>query len=891
MHKAKIVSLLLSQEIMLAQRKNSHKIKLNGRNFFPILVICLLFLNFLTSAQVKKITYADTTNNKLVLDSLANISDSLTLSKQDSSQKSFPISKDKLEAQVKYQSKDSIVYDAKKKVLYLHNAAEISYEEIKVNADVIYYNQDSSTLTALELKINETDSSKSRIAQGTESSTFSSLFYNFKSKRALVENAYSQYGEGFILSQQVKRNNDNSINGYHNIYTTCNAEVPHFGIAAKRIKIIPNKVAVSGSANLVIEEIPTPLYLPFGMFPLKQGQRSGFKLPTYDMSQNLGFGLREGGYYFAINDHIDLLALADIYALGTWRAGFVSTYAWRYRFNGNFSFNYAYNKIGETYEPGNQNNRNFFLTWSHSINPNVMPGSNFSANVNIGSSKYQRNNSYDANLYLNNNYSSNISYSKTWEGKPFNLTAALRHNQNTATRLVQVTLPELNFSVNQIFPFQLRKDIIKPRWYEKIGASYQVSAINRLDFYDSTFNINNLNFNDFQNGIKHTIPISANYNVLKFFNASVSANYNEYWYSEKMFKQYDFSENRLDTVLSNGFFTARDFNVGANISTRIYGMKLFKKGAIKGIRHVLTPGININYRPDFGGSGYNYYYSSFVNQNYANSRLSYFEGALLGGPPTGKVGGIGFNLGNTLQMKVRSKKDTTNGFKKINIIDGLNIAGFYNLAVDSFQWSNIAVSYRTSLFQTINISGGLSYDPYAIDKTTGLRKNELSYNENRQLMRFENANFALDASLPVKKTTAVSKADDNQRQAIGNNYAGYADFNIPWTMNIRYNVTFRKTFLVASQKDTMITNQDLNFFGDVNLTTKWKVGLRSGYDFNQKKMSFTSFDIYRDLHCWEMRLNLIPFGERRSYNFALSVKSAVLQDLKLVRRKDFRDFL
>jgi hypothetical protein len=412
-----------------------------------------------------------------------------------------------------------------------------------------------------------------------------------------------------------------------------------------------------------------------------------------------------------------------------------------------------------------------------------------------------------------------------------------------------------------------------------------------LDFYDSTFNINNLNFNDFQNGIKHTIPISANYNVLKFFNASVSANYNEYWYSEKMFKQYDFSENKLDTVLSNGFFTARDFNVGANISTRFYGMKLFKKGAIKGIRHVLTPGININYRPDFGGSGYNYYYSSFVNQNYANSRLSYFEGALLGGPPTGKVGGIGFNLGNTLQMKVRSKKDTTNGFKKINIIDGLNIAGFYNLAVDSFQWSNIAVSYRTSLFQTINISGGLSYDPYAIDKTTGLRKNELSYNENRQLMRFENANFALDASLPVKKTTAVSKADDNQRQAIGNNYAGYADFNIPWTMNIRYNVTFRKTFLVASQKDTMITNQDLNFFGDVNLTTKWKVGLRSGYDFNQKKMSFTSFDIYRDLHCWEMRLNLIPFGERRSYNFALSVKSAVLQDLKLVRRKDFRDFL
>lgn len=872
---------------MLEQRKNNHKFKLFGIKCLPILVICLLFLNFLTSAQHSQQSLSELESNREAA-LAATPADS---TKQDSVSSPYPISKDKLESQVNYKSKDSIVYYAKKKMLYLYNSAEIGYEEIKVNADVIFYNQDSSTLTALETKIDEGDSSKSRIAQGQESSTFSSLFYNFKSKRALVENAYSQYGEGFILSEQVKRNNDNSINGFHNIYTTCNAEVPHFGISARRIKIIPNKVAVSGSANLVIEEIPTPLFLPFGMFPLKQGQRSGFKLPTYDMSQNLGFGLREGGYYFAINDHIDLLALADIYALGTWRAGFVSTYAWRYRFNGNFSFNYAYNKIGESYEPGNQNNRNFFLTWSHSINPNVIPGSNFSANVNIGSSKYQRNNTYDANLFLNNNYSSNITYSKTWQGKPFNLTAALRHNQNTSTRLVQVTLPEINFSVNQIFPFQFRKDIIKPKWYEKIGASYQFSAINRLDFYDSTFSLSTLGFDDFQNGFKHTIPISANYNVLKFFNASVSANYNEYWYTKKMFKQYDFLEQKLDTNINNGFFTARDFNVGANISTRIYGMKMFKRGAIKGVRHVLTPGVNINYRPDFGGNNFNYYYTSFVSQSFQSSRLSYFDGALLGGPPNGKIGGVGFSLGNTLQMKVRSKKDTTDGFKRVNIIDGLDIRTFYNLAADSFRWSNVAIAYRTSLFQTVNISGGLSYDPYAIDRTDGRRLDKSSYAVNGQLLRFETANLAIDASLPLKKNSAMNKADETQKSAVGNNYSGYADFNIPWTLSFRYNVTFRKVFLTSSLKDTLTTNQDLNFFGDVNLTTKWKIGLRSGYDFNQKRLSFTSFDIYRDLHCWEMRLNLIPFGERRSYNFALSVKSAVLQDLKLIRRKDFRDFL
>ncbi len=870
---------------MLVQRKNSHKISLFGIKFVSILVICVLFLNFLTSAQLKKITYADSS-------ALTRV-DSSSITLNDSSKSTLPISKDKLESQVSYHSHDSIVYDAKAKILYLHADAEISYDDIKVNADLIFYNQDSSTLTALEIKNKdlEVDSSKSRIAQGTESSTFSELHYNFKSKRALVENAYSQYGEGFILSEQVKRNNDNSINGFHNIYTTCNAEVPHFGIAARRIKIIPNKVAVSGSANLVIEEIPTPLYLPFGLFPLKQGQRSGFKLPTYTMSENLGFGLREGGYYFAINDHIDLLALADIYTLGTWRAGLVSTYAWRYRFNGNFSFNYAYNKIGESYEPGNQNNRNFFLTWNHAINPNVIPGSNFNANVNIGSSKYQANNTFDANLYLSNTYQSNISYSKTWQGKPFNFSAALRHNQNTQTHLVQVTLPELNFSINQIYPFQFRKDIIKPRWYEKVSASYQLSAINRLDFYDSTLSLNNLNLNDFQNGMHHTIPISANYNILKYFNANLSAGYNEYWYTQKAFKQFNFSEDKLDTIRSTGFFTARDFNASASISTRIYGMKLFRKGAVKGIRHVLTPSISLNYRPDFGGSDYNYYYSSFVDKNYTSRKISYFEGSLIGGPQNGKIGGVGFNLGNTLSMKVRSKKDTTDGFKKINLIDGLNVSGFYNLAVDSFNWSNISISYRTSLFQTINISGGLSYDPYAIDTTTGLRKNETNYKANGKLLKFETANLAMDASLPVKKNSALNNATENQKEAIGNNYSGYADFNIPWSLNVRYNVTFRKNFVVASQKDTLTLFQDLNFSGDVNLTSKWKIGLRSGYDFNTKQISFTSFDIYRDLHCWEMRMNLIPFGQRRSYNFSLNVKSAVLQDLKLIRRKDFRDFL
>jgi lipopolysaccharide assembly outer membrane protein LptD (OstA) len=795
---------------------------------------------------------------------------------------------------VNYQSKDSIVYDAKKKQLFLHNKAEINYDDINVKADYIRYNQDSSILSAIELKYDPKDSSeKPRLSQGAESSTFSTLQYNFKSKRALVENAYSQYGEGFILSNQVKRNNDNTINGYRNIYTTCNDEHPHFGISAKKIKIIPNKVAVTGSANLVIEDIPTPLYLPFGMFPLQKGQRSGFKLPTYDMSQNLGFGLREFGYYFAINDHIDLLTTADIYALGTYRVGFITSYAYRYRFNGNMNFNYSYTKTGEAFEANSQKIRNYSIVWNHSINQNVLPGTNFNASVNIVNNRsYQLYNTYDANTYLNNNYSSSISYTKTWEGKPFNFSAALRHNQNTQSRVVQVTLPDISFTVNQLFPFQFRKEIIKPKWYEKIGASYQFNALNRLDFFDSSFSISNLKWNDFQNGFKHSVPINASYNVLKFFNSSFNFNYDEYWYTKRNFKSYNFTSRKLDTIGDSGFFTARNFSLSTALSTRIYGIKLFKKGAIKGIRHVLTPSVNLRYQPDFGGGIGNYYYNTFIDSNRNYARYSYYADGLLGGPPDGKFGGIGFGLGNTLQLKVKNKKDTISGTRKINLIDGFDIGGSYNFVVDSFKWSYISMRYRTNLLENINISGSISFDPYSINKENGRRSAITNYEANGKILKFNSADLAIRASLPVKRqNSALNKATDEQKEAIGNNYGLYTDFNIPWNLEINYSIGIRKNYLVKSKKDTLELDQNLLVRGDINLTEKWRIGFSSGYEFRTKQLTYSSFDIFRDLHCWEMKLGLIPFGPRKSYNFSLNVKSSVLQDLKLVRRKDFRDNL
>lgn len=840
-----------------------------------ILLGVLLFVNVLTRAQTVDSTQSSTND---------------TLQTRQ-----VPIANADLEDPVFYESEDSIVYDAKQKQLYLFRDAEIKYQDVQVEASYIIYAQDSSTMKAAALDWELDSVDKHLLTKGEEKTKFKQMRFNFKSQRAVLTRAYSQYGEGFIKSKKIKRNKDKSIYGLHNIYTTCNLENPHFGIAAKKIKIIPNRVAVSGSANLVIEDVPTPVFLPFGLFPLKkEEQRSGFKLPTYDVSQNLGFGLREGGYYFAINDHLDLLALADIYSLGSWRLGVVNNYNWRYRFSGRVNLQYAYNKLGNEFENSPlSGTRNFKIDWNHRLDPNVRPGTNFSAQVNFGTSNFNRLNSYDAASYLSGNYSSSISYSKTWAGKPFNLTVAARHNQNLNTGLVNVTLPDINFSANQLYPFKFRKNIIKPRWYEKITASYNMNAVNEFQFIDTLLDINKVSSNDFNNGIKHSIPINATYNIFKYINANFSANYNEYWFTKRTLETFNFQEAKIDSNINNGFFTARDFNVNANFSTRIYGIKLFQKGRVKGIRHVMTPGINFQYRPDFGAPGFGNYYDAYVNSDFDRQRISYYKGSRFGGPPNGKLGGIGFTLGNTLQLKVKSK-DSNQTDQKVNLIDGLNFGTFYNLAVDSFQWSNLDISYRTTLFKKININGSMSYSPYGVDTARLTRSREFYTKTDNKLLRFERASMAVSASFPFDKRRSQTIENRNEEiGAIGQNYTNYVDFNIPYTLTVNYNVGFNKLFKRDAEtnafKDTLVATQNFLFNGDINLTPQWKIGFNSTYDFITKKINYASFDIYRDLHCWEMRLNIIPFGLRKSYNFSLNVKAAVLQDLKLVRRKDFRD--
>ncbi len=910
---------------MHTKPKNTLKFcKINS--FFGLLIIFCIFLVKLSSAQQKKVATKQNTSkasndtkkisrrDSLILPISSNtIRDSIVLdtsvqkitlpdavlkkmSKTDqlAYQLGIKISKDALPAKVVTQAKDSAIMDVANNRFLLFGAAELQYEDIVLQSGKLDYNQSNQQIKALPaLDSNHAISNKKPLfKQGAESFTYDSLLYNFKLKKAIVRNAHSQYGEGFVISDQVKRNADQSIYGWQNVYTTCSLEHPHFGIRAKKIKVIPDKIIATGAANLMIADIPTPLFLPFGVFPIAKQQSSGFKIPGYTMEAQRGLGITNGGYYFNLNRHIDLLFLTNIYSKGSWGASAISNYNKRYHYNGGISLSYAYNKIGEAYESSSSLTKDFMINWRHQVDAKATPGINFSANVVAGTSSYYANNSYSANQILNNQYQSNISFSKNWINKPYSLTISARHSQNTRTRQVNVTLPEMNFYLGSFNPFQNKKSATT-HWYDKINMSYNMTMLNQLTFYDTSFNINAVSLSDFRNGMKHVLPIGFSTNILRFFNFSTNINYTEYWLTERNTKSFNDLTAKIDTVNQYGLFAARDLSASATISSRIYGVHFFKKGKIAGIRHVITPSIGAGFIPDYATAPFNYYYLSRMDTSQRRYYMSPYEKSLIGVPGLNQYGkinsSINFNIQNNLQLKVRNGKDSASGTKNVSIIDGLSFSSAYNVAADSFNWSVITAGFRTNLFQHIGIAAGAVYDPYAYDYVNGRRRPQLLWNENGQLAKLASANMSLNASFHSSQKDTKVKDKENNRLLSNNGYSNYIDFNIPWNLTMAYSINLSKSPTKTINKDTLVFSQTLMMSGDFNLTKNFKIAFSSGYDFIYKQLTFTSIDIYRDLHCWEMRINAIPFGPRKSYSFTLNVKSAILQDLKLLRRRDFRD--
>ncbi|MCB9045471.1 MAG: LPS-assembly protein LptD [Chitinophagales bacterium] len=832
-----------------------------------------------------------TVKDTLLNDSLRN-TDSTDSTKHMSLEErlGIKISPDAITSEIKSEASDSAVLDMRNNIFILYGKAKVTNEDMELNAGKIIYDQGNNLVTAAPLSDTAIKlKDRPNFSQGQEKFTYDSLQYNFKSKRAIVRNPRTQYGEGYVYSEQVKRNPDQSIYGYRNLYTTCALDTPHFGIKAQKIKVIPGRVVASGPANIMVEQVPTPLFLPFGLFPVTKGQRSGFLLPTYSIDNDRGVGLLNGGYYFNLGQHLDLESRVNIYSKGSWLTTGRANYAKRYKYKGGLAISYAYNKTGEDFEPDASISKDFNVQWQHATDPKARPGTQFSASVNAGTSSFNANNTYDAQQILNNQYQSNITYSKNWANKPYTLSVGARHSQTASTGSVSVTLPEISFYVAQFNPFQ-PKNSLGTKWYEKITTSYTFTGQNQLMFTDSLFQLSKLSMSDFNNAMKHTIPISASYNLFRFVNLTVGGTYNEYWLTKQTFKSYDYTGDTVAEDINRGFYTARDFNASIAANTRIYGLKMFKRGKLMGIRHMMTPEVSLNYTPDFAKSPYHFGYETITEKNGRPTYVSPYEGSLQGAPSQlGRFRSvIGFKLNNNLQIKVRSNSDT-NGYKNIRLIDNFIINTGYDIAADSQNWQDIQVSFSTMFFNIINVNANASYDPYAFDYETGKKTNQTMWNRGTGIARFKQANISMGAQLKPQKRQDNNPKRNTEEYQLLTQYGiddVYYDFNVPWNMGLSYTLGIAKNYLPTSKKDTVqISTHNVSINGDVNLTSRWKITASTSYNFVQKKLQLSQINLVRDLHCWEMILTAVPFGDRKFYNFTLHVKATVLQDLKLLRRR------
>lgn len=816
--------------------------------------------------------------------------------------------KNAINSKVLYSSTDSISLDLENQKIFMYKDADVKYEKINLKAAFIEYDFTTGILTALPL----TDSAGNQYGfpdfkEGDQSFKAKEMRYSFKSKQGFIRNVITEEGGGYLHGDVVKKMQNDVSNMKGGGYTTCDLEHPHYSLRFTRAKVIPNNKIVTGPAYMTIEDVPIPLILPFGMFPNKRGQTSGIIIPTYGESRERGFYLENGGYYFGINDYMELRLVGDIYSRGSWAIKPIYNYRKRYKFNGTFNFNYAINTSGVEETESYTKKRDFRLTWTHRQDPKARPKSQFNASVNFGSSTFNRYNPVSIADHLTNTFGSSVSYSTTF-GERVSFTSALRHSQNTTNRTVNITAPDIALSVNRFYPLRKPGKVSNLKWYDNISVNYSLNARNEVYTYDSLLFTNQM-MKSFRNGAQHRVPVSLALKVLRYFTLTNSIEYSERWYSASINKIWlnDTLISNNDTIVGyvrtdtiTGFKTAREYGFNSTLSTNLYGLVQFRKGPIRAVRHVLRPSVAFSYRPDFGSSAYGYYRT--VQSDTAGNvrRYSIFGGdgtfnSIYGYPPEGRSGRLNFSLNNNLEMKVRSKRDTISGTRKIALIESLTLSSSYDLAKDSLNWSPLTLNARTTLFKRLQIQYSALYDPYIkTDKRVTL--NQYEWDVNGRLFRRENSswNFSLAYSLtpknktiPAKTTTSVTSSEEAQE--IINQPEEYINWNNPWSFSFTYNLRYNEQLLYPQRTMDQKIVQTLGFNGEVNITPKWKVNFTSGYDFESNKLSYTSMSVYRDLHCWEMRFNWIPIGYLRSWNFYIKVKADILQDLKLNRKKDFRD--
>ena len=832
--------------------------------------------------------------------------------------------KEPLDAPVIYEASDSIVF-TEGGFANLYGQSKVNYEKIELTSEVITMNMDSSTVFARGI-IDSTgiESGLPVFKDGDTPYESKEMRYNFKSKRGFINSIVTQQGEGYVVSQEAKKGANDEIYMRHGKYTTCDDhEHPHFYMQLSMAKVRPKKNVVFGPAHLVVEDVPLPIAIPFGFFPFNSSYSSGFIMPTFGDEMNRGFYLRDGGYYFAINDNVDLKVLGEIFTKGSWGLSAQSSYAKRYKYSGSFNGSYLVTKTGEKNMPDYMVTKDFKIAWSHRQDPKASPNSTFSANVNFATSSYDRRNLsslYNPQQYSNNTKASSVSYSRTFPSIGLNLSSTFNITQNTRDSSISVTLPDLNLSLNRIYPFKRKKAAGEERWYEKIGVQYSGRLTNSISTKDDLLFKQGLS--KWNNGMQHNIPVSATFTLFKYFNVVPSFNYTERWYTRKVMQSYDpnaVGNVRRDTI--SGFNRVYNYNMSLQVNTKLYGFfkpwKMFGD-KVEMIRHVFTPSVSFSYAPDFGQSRYGYYDTYTYTDERGEVRTveySPYQGMAFGVPGKGMQKSINFSIDNNLEMKVKSDKDTT-GVRKISLIDQLSASMSYNAAAKVRPWSDLSMNLRLKLSKsyTFNMNASFATYAYQFDEKGNIvvgDRTEWSYG---RFGRFQGYSGSFSYTFnndtwkkwfgpkedSDKKDDKEDEDDDEymsdeeqeelrkkqsqprKKEKAAIDEDGYLSFKLPWSLSLSYSYSIREDrnkekFNKKTMRYPYALTHSLNASGNVKLTSRWNVNYSSGYDFTQKKMSMTTVNITRDLHCFTMSCGLV-FGPFTSYNFSIRALSSMLTD-------------
>ena len=830
--------------------------------------------------------------------------------------------KEPLDAPVIYEASDSIVF-TKDGYAHLYGEGKVNYQNIELTSAVITMNMDSSTVFAKGVADTTGVETGTPIFKDGETPYESKIMrYNFKTKKGFINNIVTQQGEGYVTSEEGKKGADDEIYMRHGKYTTCdNHEHPHFYLQLSMAKVRPKKNVVFGPAQLVVEDVPLPIAVPFGFFPFNSSYSSGFIMPTYGDEMNRGFYLRDGGYYFAISDQMDLKVLGEIFTKGSWGLSAASNYNKRYKFSGSFNASYLVTKTGEKNMPDYSVSKDFRIQWSHRQDAKANPNSSFSASVNFATSSYDRSSLsslYNPQQYSQNTKASSVSYSRNFPEIGLNISSTFNITQNTRDSSLSMTLPDVNISLNRIYPFKRKKSVGDERWYEKISLQYTGSITNSISTKDNLLFKTPLT--QWENGMQHKIPVSATFNLFKYINIVPSFNYTERWYLRKVKQSYDPSPASTDHVKRdtiNGFNRLYDYNLSLQMNTKLYGMykPLFMKSKELQIRHVFTPTVSYTYTPDFGKSRYGYYDTyTYTDEDGEVRTVEYspYEGAVYGYPGKGMSQNISFSVDNNIEMKMKSDKDTT-GYKKISLIDQLGASLSYDVA--NKRWSDLSMNLRLKLTKsyTFNMNASFATYAYEFDENGNVvvgDRTEWSYG---RFGRFQGYSGSFSYTLnndTFKKLFGKKEEDEKNKDNKGkegnedeetdeeteeqkNNFNmrktekasvdsdGYLAFKFPWSVSLSYSYSIRedrsKDINIKTMRYPYSLTHSLNVSGNFKIGSRWNMTYSTGYDFTSKEMSMTTLNITRDLHCFNMSCGLV-FGPFTSYNFSIRANSSMLTD-------------